>query len=113
MNLGRYAPAESCLLAALDSAPPADRHRLLRALARLLRLEGRYAEVSEALVAAWASDPEPSELLQELWENDTDPVPVNAWKVFLDAADPQDDRVWLGRARHAIATGRFGEAEAG
>src|SRR5262249_59653024 len=33
------------------------------------------------------------------------------WKVFLDAADPGDDRVWLGRARLALETGRFAEAE--
>jgi tetratricopeptide (TPR) repeat protein len=112
MNLGRYAPAESCLLTALDHVPPAERHRPLRALARLLRLEGRYAEVSDALVAAWPSDPNPGGLLEDLWQNDTDPVPVDAWKVLLDKADPRDDRVWLGLARHAIVTGRFGEAEA-
>src|SRR5262249_22232591 len=33
------------------------------------------------------------------------------WKVFLDAADPRDERVWLGRARLALETGRFAEAE--
>ena len=55
--------------------------------------------------------PNPSKLLQELWQNDTEPVPVDAWKVFLDAAANEDDRVWLGRARHAVLTGRFGDAE--
>src|SRR5262245_16651177 len=111
INLGRYAPAESCLLQAVEQAPAADRYHPLRALARLLRLEGRYAEVSEVLMAAWAGAPDPSELLEDLWQNDTEPVPVDAWKVFLDKADPADDRVRLGRARYAIVTGRFGEAE--
>jgi tetratricopeptide (TPR) repeat protein len=112
MNLGRYAAAESCLLEALAQAPSADRNPLLRAFARLLRLEGRYEEASEAMIAAWPGAPDPGELLQDLWQNDTEPAPVEGWKVFLDAADPGDDRVWLGRARHAILTGRFDEAEA-
>jgi tetratricopeptide (TPR) repeat protein len=112
MNLGRYAPAESCLLEALEQAQPADHYPLLRALARLLRLEGRYDEASEAIIAAWPGASDPSELLQDLWQNDTEPAPVDGWKVFLDAADPQDDRVWLGRARHAILTGRLSDAAA-
>ncbi len=111
MNLGRFAPAEACLLEALREAPAVDRYPLLRALARLLRLEGRYAEVSQALIAAWVGAPDPAELLQDLWQNDTEPAPVDAWKVFLDGADPDDDRVWLGRARHAILVGRSGDAE--
>jgi tetratricopeptide (TPR) repeat protein len=110
INLGRYAPAESCLLEALGRARAADRPALLRAITRLFRLEGRYIEVSSALTAAWAGAPDPSELLQDLWQNDTEAVPVDGWKVFLDAADSQDDRVWLGRARHAILTGRYRDA---
>ncbi len=110
INLGRYARAESCLLEALTAAPAADRHPLLRTLARLFRLEGRYSEVSEVLTAAWPGAPEPSELLQDLWQNDTEPVPIDGWKVFLDSADANDERVWLGRARLAILSGRFGEA---
>src|SRR5262249_35147684 len=34
-----------------------------------------------------------------------------AWKLQLDAGDNKDDRVWLGRGRHALLTGRFGDAE--
>jgi enediyne biosynthesis protein E4 len=111
INLGRYAPAESLLVNALEKAPKTDRYPLLRTLARLFRLEGRYLEVSEVLVAAWGRAPNPSELLQELWQNDTEPVPVDGWKLFLDAAANQDDRVWLGRARHALLIGKFGDAE--
>src|SRR5579875_301749 len=112
MNLGRYAPAEACLLAALRGAAPADRHPLLRALARLLRLEGRALDVSDAFTAAWVGAPDPGEVLQDLWKQETEPVPVEGWKALLDAADPKDDRVWLGRARHAILTGRIGDAAA-
>ena len=111
INQGRFAPAESILLDALDKAPKTGRYPLLRALARLLRLEGRYHVVSEALTAAWSHAPEPSELLQDLWQNDTEPVPVDGWKVFLDSADKNDDRVWLGKGRHALLTGQFGDAK--
>jgi enediyne biosynthesis protein E4 len=111
IDVGRYAPAESLLLKALESAPETDRYPLLRTIARLFRLEGRYVEVSEVLVAAWGRAPNPSKLLQELWQNDTEAVPVDAWKLFLDAAADQDDRVWLGRARRAVLTARFDDAE--
>src|SRR5262249_43107225 len=111
IDQGRYAPAESLLLKALGTAPEADVYPLLRTIARLFRLEGRYAEVSQVLVASWGRAPNPSELLQNLWQSDIEPVPVDAWKRLLDAADDQDDRVWLGRARHALLTGRFGDAE--
>ena len=111
IDRGRYAPAESVLLNALATAPETGRYPLLRTIARLFRLEGRYVEVSDVLVAAWGLRPDPSEVLQELWQNDTEPVPVDAWKLLLDAAAKDDDRVWLGRARHAVLTGRFGDAE--
>ncbi len=77
MNMGRFAPAEACLLEALREAPAADRHPLLRALARLFRLEGRCTEVSQVLIAAWVGAPDPAELLQDLWQNDTEPAPVD------------------------------------
>jgi len=110
INQGRYAPAEALLLKALGQTPQAERYRLLRTIARLFRLEGRFGEVSEALTAAWASAPDPAGPLQDLWYNDTEPVRVEAWKGFLDAADDRDDRVWLGRGRHALMTGRFDDA---
>jgi tetratricopeptide (TPR) repeat protein len=111
INQGRFGPAETLLLNALRRAPETNRYPVLRALARLLRLEGRSVDVSEVLTAAWSHAPEPSDVLQDLWQNDTEPVPVNGWKVFLDEADQNDDRVWLGKARHALLTGRFDEAQ--
>jgi tetratricopeptide (TPR) repeat protein len=110
INQGQFAPAEALLLSALRAAPDANRHPVLRALARVLRLQGRYTEVSQALTAAWSGAPEPSEVLQDLWQNDTEAVPVDGWKVLLDQADQNDDRVWLGQARLATLTGRFADA---
>ncbi len=67
--------------------------------------------MSEVLTAAWSSTADPSDVLQSLWQNDTEPVPVDGWNVFLDEADQNDDRVWLGKARHALLTGRFDQAQ--
>ncbi len=111
INQGRFAPAEARLVDALRSTTEAMRYPLLRALARVLRLEGRFTDVGEVLTAAWLHSPEPSEVLQDVWQNDTEPIPVDGWKVLLDKADQDDDRVWLGRARHALLTGRFDEAQ--
>ena len=112
INQGRFTPAEQTLLRALRTVPVSGRFPVLRTLARLLRLEGRHQEVAHVLVAGWSSTPDPSDLLQDLWQNDTEPVPVEAWKYFLDRADAKDDRVWLGQARLALVTGRYEDARA-
>ena len=113
INEGHFAPAELALLHALQVAPQDDRYPILRVLARLLRLQGRFGEVADVLIAGWSSAPDPSDLLQDLWQNDTESVPVEAWKFVLDRADTQDDRVWLGAARLALLTGRDDDARTG
>ena len=59
---------------------------------------------------SWSRSPTPASDLKELWTLDHSPMPVEAWKRSLEAADGDDDRVWLGRANAAITTGRFDEA---
>jgi hypothetical protein len=49
INRGHFAAAGSLLLDSRRKAPENSRHPLLRALARLLRLERRYVDVSEVL----------------------------------------------------------------
>jgi tetratricopeptide (TPR) repeat protein len=110
IDLGRLSQAEAVVTDALARAPEAQEAPLLRTMARLLRLEGRYREVSDALMAAWKSADNPSTILQELWQNDTEPVPVDGLQMMLEAADGQDDRVWLGRARAEMLRGRTVEA---
>jgi tetratricopeptide (TPR) repeat protein len=113
-NLGRYDPAERLLrdcLARVEVDSPAA-FPLLRALARVLRLQGRFDEVGDVLRASWLTAPDRASVLEELWQVDTEPVPLDGWKLFLDQADDADDRVWLGRARHALQAGRLDEARA-
>ncbi len=107
INTGRYTPAEEVLLTALAQPRDATRYELERALSRLYRFQGRFGEVREIVRGSWSVSTTPAADLKELWSIDHSPMPVEAWKRALDAADGDDDRVWLGRANAAIMTGRF------
>jgi enediyne biosynthesis protein E4 len=110
INTGRYTPAEETLTAALADPRVAPRYELERALNRLYRFQGRFEEVREIVRGSWSHSPTPAVDLKELWTLDHSAMPVEAWKRALDAADGDDDRVWLGRATVAITTGNWGEA---
>ena len=58
INQGRFAPAETLLFDALRTSSETNRYPLLRVLARLFRLQGRFADVSEVLTAAWSHAPD-------------------------------------------------------
>ncbi len=84
------------------------------ALARLLRLEGRYDEARRLLRDEWERAPDPTRTLRDLWMLDAEPVPFEMVRKVLDEAArqaPDDDRVWLGRANLATWSGRFDEAD--
>ena len=108
----KYAPAEEVLVTALAQAPPgqADRYEIERATSRLYRFEGRTDDVRRLLRASWCRSPDPAGGLKELWQLDHSPMPVEALQRTLEAADGDDDRVWLARGNHAILTGRFTDA---
>ena len=111
INTGRYSPAEAVLEDALRRpASAAEREAQRRAMNRLLRFEGRIDDLRRLLLASWPEVPDPAGVLKELWLLDNSPVPVESWGRTLRAADPEDDRVWLGLANEAILTGRFAEA---
>ena len=111
INTGRYSAAEAVLEDALRRpAAGAEREALRRAMNRLLRYEGRIDEVRRLLRATWQDAPDPAAVLKELWLLDYSPIPIEPWLRALRAADPEDDRVWLGMANEAILTGRFAEA---
>jgi enediyne biosynthesis protein E4 len=110
INSGRYAPAEELLLQALGRPDPAVHYELERTLTRLYRFEGRFDDVRRLVRASWCRSPNPASSLKELWTLDHSPMPVESWNRVLEAADADDDRVWLGRASQAILTGRFADA---
>jgi tetratricopeptide (TPR) repeat protein len=109
-NSGRYAPAEAILEAALAHAAPAGRYDLERALSRLYRFEGRQDDVRRVDRASWSRSPDPGRIVKELYLLDHAPLPAETLQRALESADDDDDRVWLGRANHALATGRLADA---
>src|SRR5205814_3183446 len=57
---------------------------------------------------------DPVRVLRALWRTERGTPPYQTIEQALDTGgrlDPEDDRVWLGRARVATQTGRLGEAE--
>lgn len=116
IGAGRYAEAEQVLDEVLTSSiDDPTRYELERMQSLLYRREGRMDDVRRVLRASWCHSlgrtPGPADVLRELWLLDHSPMPVEAWEQrALDRADPQDDRVWLGRANVAILTGRYAEA---
>jgi tetratricopeptide (TPR) repeat protein len=106
INMGRYTAAEQ----ALETARDRGSYEVDRALSRLYRFEGRTNDVRRVLRASWSRSPDPAGLLKELWLLDKSPLPVDALQRALDSAEPNDDRVWLGRANLAIVRGQFDTA---
>ena len=111
INSGRYSPAEAVLLRAIATPAQARNHDLERTLCRVYRFEGRFDDVRQVLRRSWWRSPDPAGVLRELWLLDHSPMPVESWGFVLEKADAKDDRVWLGRARHALTTGKFAECE--
>jgi enediyne biosynthesis protein E4 len=107
---GRYRPAEDLLLETLSDRTVANRLELELALIRLYRNEGRFDSARRVMRGAWSRAANPVGLLKELWSVDFTAKPVELLKSSLDAADRDDDRVWLGRANHAILSGHFADA---
>jgi len=111
---GRLAVAEEALERALREGG-INRDEALSSMARVLRLQGRLAELRGRLLDGLGRSAVPAELLRQLWLLDTEPLPVEGIRGFLDRAcreAPDDDRLWLGLANLATRTGQLDEAAA-
>jgi tetratricopeptide (TPR) repeat protein len=109
MNTGRYTPAETLLL------PLSGRHGLeaeqaRRALQLLFHIQGRTAEIRELILESWADSTDPAGLVRKLYLVGNSSFPISNVRTTLEAADPDDDRVWLGKAHLAAWTGQFDDA---
>jgi tetratricopeptide (TPR) repeat protein len=107
IQMGRYSPAEEILLPALANPGQSGSYDLERELIQLYRLEGRFDDMRRVLRASWCRSADTARVLKELWMLDHSAIPVEVWQFALDNAENGDDRVWLGRAHHAILIGRF------
>ena len=109
MNTGRLRAAEAILLVL-----PRDRRlegrQALEALELLFHLQGRTAEVRELVLQDWSQSDDPATLLRRLYLVDDAAFPADYVRTTLETGDPNDDRVWLGKAHLAAWSGRFDEA---
>jgi tetratricopeptide (TPR) repeat protein len=110
IDWGRLTRAESLLPDALRRASGAERGELFRLWEQLYRLEGRVDDARRVVLASWASADSPAAVMQELYRLDTMDLSPDLTRGFLEAADADDDRVWLGRGNLAVRAGRFDEA---
>jgi tetratricopeptide (TPR) repeat protein len=113
LKQGHWRAAEERLERALARGGPGLKDVRDR-LDQLYRMEGRFEDAARLLRDGWASADEPVRVLRALWvtERGTPPFETIERALAIGARlDPQEQRVWLGRARIATQTGRLAEAE--
>ncbi len=109
MNTGQFAPAEDLLGKLLgDRGPEGEQAR--QALLLLYHIQSRPADLRELTLASWVGASDPAMVLKKLYLLDHSAFPIDRVTRSLESADPNDDRVWLGKANLATWTGRFDEA---
>jgi tetratricopeptide (TPR) repeat protein len=117
---GRLAEAEQIVRDALDD-PRIDSSRLPIELGPLFCQQGRLEEILRLIEARWEALDRSGEgasesainLVRMYIELRRRPVPVEVIGSDLDPAarsNPQDDRIWLGKANLAIRVGAYDEA---
>ena len=112
MSHGRLHTAERRLEQVRDrNGPGRDQARDL--LSEIYQIEVRFDDVGSLHRASLAEAEDPTRDLKELSNLDLARLPYDGLKGALEKAGqlaPQDDRVWLGKARLAIQGGRWDEA---
>jgi tetratricopeptide (TPR) repeat protein len=109
LNSGKFSQAED-LLWSLPRDHGAYAGHVQREIELLLRLEGREKEARWLIVESWPSGSAPSDLLFRLFMLEDTAFPIDYAKAALARGDPNDDRLWLGRANLASWCGRYDEA---
>ncbi len=120
VDRGQFADAERLLTAALDD-PRIDGFELRRYLAPLYWQEGRVEEARRLIQANWellnrsgrGGSEQAIELVRLHVALSVGASSAETTRSFLDRAaklDPEDDRIWLGKANLAIRQGAFDEA---
>ena len=109
---GHLRAAETRLEGTLTRGGP-DRDRLFPLLVRVYETQARFDDVRRMLRRRLADSRDPLKVLKNLDNLDQGGHPYDGLKAALEEAGrraPGDDRVWLGKARLALATGRWDEA---
>ncbi len=112
LDRGRFVAAEE-VLEAVAALPGREGDEPRLEYQRLLRYEGRIAEVRAMFQRRWRQSPDPADALRQHALLDLELYQAELIRAVLEAAAaaaPDDDRVRLGRANLAIRTGRMDEA---
>ena len=120
MEFGRLSAAEKIIRKALDD-PRVDRSSLPILLGPIYCQQGRLEETLrlietrwDALFRAGEGATEPAiQLIRAHIDLPRSPIPIEVIRTVLDEAarrDPDDDRVWLGKANLATRTGSYDDA---
>ena len=113
LQKGRLRAAERRLVEALGRGGPG-LNPLRTLLVRVYEVEIRFADTVGPLRDSLAEASNPIAVLSQLWSHEQPSLPIETLRAALDEADrmaPDDDRVWLGRARLAISIGHWDDAE--
>ena len=96
INMGRFAPAEVALESAMTGA---GQTRTSSAVSWAGSTGSRGGQTTCAgCSVSCGRAPDPTLILKELWSLDTVPWAMDAWALVLAKGEPNDDRIWLGRA---------------
>ena len=82
-------------------------------LSDVYQLEVRFDDEKAMFIASLANATDPTNLLKQISNSDLERLPYDGLKAALEYAGrlaPEEDRVWLGKARLAIEAGRWDEA---
>jgi hypothetical protein len=112
MTRGELHPAERRLERALPGGGP-ELDRIRDLLSHIYQIELRFDDARALLRTRLADAKDPIPILKELTNFELDRLPHQGLQAALEKAGqraPDDDRVWLGKARLAIEAGRWNDA---
>ena len=112
MTRGELHAAERRLEQALPRGG-SDLGRIRDLLNHIYQIEVRFDDAKALVRASLADAKDPIPILKELSNFELDRLPYEGLRATLEKAGrlaPEDDRVWLGKARLAIEAGRWNEA---
>jgi tetratricopeptide (TPR) repeat protein len=107
---GQFTRSEAFLTKSLANFAGRNVSEIYHALELLYQLEGRKADLRRSILASWESSDDAAGVVKQLYRLDTSPLPLALVTSALEKADPNDDRVSLGKANLAIRTGQFDTA---
>jgi tetratricopeptide (TPR) repeat protein len=112
LQAGRLRQAERRLVGVLAGGGPG-LNPLRTLLVRVFEVQARFADAGAVLRESLDEAAQPVAVLRDIWSHDQPAIPLDSLRTTLEEASrkrPDDDRVWLGRARLELAAGSWDSA---